>query len=113
MRTWAPIGCTPVLRYSVNWQQWTVIAALNARRFYFRLVHGPVSTVDIVGFLKTLQATIRHKLLLIRDGLPQHRSKAVAHYLESTHRGILVERLSAYAPELNPSEYNLGVSEAA
>jgi transposase len=94
-----------VLRYSFNWQQLTVVAALATRRFYFRLIHGPISTADIVGFLKTLQATIQRKLLVIWDGLPQHRSKAVARYLESTHRKIVVERLPGYAPELNPAEY--------
>lgn len=105
VRIWAPKGCTPVLHYSFNWQQLTVIAALGLRRFYFSFVHGPIGKSDIVQFLKTLQKTIGRQLLVIWDGLPQHRSRMVADYLESTSRKIVVELLPGYAPEINPSEY--------
>jgi transposase len=105
MRTWAPKGCTPVLQYSFNWKQLTVIAALGRGHFYFRFTHGPIRKSDLVQFLKTLQRIIGRKLLVIRDGLPQHRSKFVTHYLRSTQPKIVVEYLPGYAPELNPSEY--------
>jgi hypothetical protein len=39
------------------------------------------------------------------DGLPQHRSKIVADYLNSTDGNIAVEYLPGYASELNPTEY--------
>jgi transposase len=108
VRTWAPKGCTPVLQYSFNWKQLTVIAALGLHNFYFRFVHGAISKADIVQFLQKLQRTIGRKLLVIWDGLPQHRSKLVADYLHSTQRKIVVEYLPGYAPELNPSEYIWG-----
>jgi transposase len=105
VRTWAPKGCTPVLRYSFNWKQLTVIAALGARNFYFRLVQGPIQKRQIVEFLKTLQRQIGGRLLIIWDGLPQHRSRVVADYLGSTNGKVVMEYLPGYAPELNPSEY--------
>jgi hypothetical protein len=105
VRTWAPKGCTPVLHYSFNWKQLTVIAALGARNFYFRLVQGPIQKRQIVEFLTTLQRQIGRKLLIIWDGLPQHRSRVVADYLGSTNGKIVMEYLPGYAPELNPSEY--------
>jgi transposase len=105
VRTWAPKGCTPVLQYSFNWKQLTVIAALGLRGFHFRFVHGPISKIDIVQFLRTLQRAIGRRLLIIWDGLPGHRSKLVANYVRSTGLGIVVEYLPGYAPELNPSEY--------
>jgi transposase len=45
------------------------------------------------------------KILILWDGAPIHRSLLVKHYLASTRGRLVVERLSAYAPELNPVEY--------
>lgn len=94
-----------MLRYSFNWKQLTVVAALGARTFYFRFVPGPITKADLVQFLQTLHRTIDRKLLVIWDGLPQHRSKLVADYVDSTEGKIVVAYLPGYAPELNPSEY--------
>jgi hypothetical protein len=41
----------------------------------------------------------------IWDGAPIHRSRMVSEFIASTHGGIAVERLPAYAPKLNPVEY--------
>ncbi|MGD9897195.1 MAG: transposase [Candidatus Methylacidiphilaceae bacterium] len=49
----------------------------------------------------------RSALLLIWDGLAAHRSAQVHAFLDST-QGVVVERLPAYAPELNPVEYLWG-----
>ena len=44
-----------------------------------------------------------------RDGgLPAHRSRVVRDYVESLDGHIQLERLPAYAPELNPVEYLFG-----
>ena len=51
---------------------------------------------------------MKGNLLIIWDGLPAHRSKVVAQYLSEQQGRILVERLPAYAPELNPIEYLWG-----
>jgi transposase len=44
------------------------------------------------------------KVTLLWDGLPSHRSKKMKTYLASQRRWLVVERLPAYAPELNPVE---------
>lgn len=93
-----------MLRHSFSWHQLTVIAALEQRRFYFHFVHGAISAGKIIGSLKTLRAIIGSRLLVGTD-CPSYRSKAVATYLESLKRGIVVERLPGYAPEINPTEY--------
>src|SRR5512139_3406267 len=36
VRTWAPKGHTPVLQYSFNWKQLSLIAGVSYWRFYFR-----------------------------------------------------------------------------
>jgi transposase len=44
-------------------------------------------------------------LLIIWDGLRQHRSRLVKHIVDAQRGRIHLEYLPAYAPELNPVEY--------
>jgi transposase len=55
--------------------------------------------------LKALRRHVHGKLLLFWDGLPAHRAKVVQDYIKSQQSWLRVERLPAYAPELNPVEY--------
>lgn len=59
----------------------------------------------IIVFLEHLQRRISGRLLVVWDGLPAHRAKLVKDYLAGLEDRIAVERLPAYAPELNPVEY--------
>lgn len=59
----------------------------------------------MVEFLKALARTAHHKLLIVWDGLPAHRSRVVRDYVDSLEGRIQPEFLPAYAPELNPVEY--------
>ena len=54
---------------------------------------------------------LRHipgKLLIVWDGLPAHRSRAVWDFVRQQRGRIWLEFLPAYAPELNPTEYIWG-----
>ena len=42
------------------------------------------------------------------DGLPSHRSRLVRDFVAKTKGALVLERLPAYAPELNPVEYLWG-----
>lgn len=108
MRTWAPVGQTPVLQYSFTWKQLSVIAGISFHRFYFRLFPGAIKAPQMVEFLKALKRQIRRKLLIIWDGLPVHKSRVVRQYVESLNGAIQLEVMPAYAPELNPVEYIWG-----
>ena len=108
MKTWAPKGCTPVLQYSFNWKQLSLIAGVTFWRFYFRFFAGSIKAPQLVMFLQALIQQIRGKLLIIWDGLPAHRSRYVRTYVESLGGRLVLERLPAYAPELNPVEYLFG-----
>jgi transposase len=44
------------------------------------------------------------KATLVWDGLPAHRSHAMQAWLHTQRHWLVVERLPAYAPELNPVE---------
>ncbi len=108
VKTWAPKGQTPVLQYSFNWKQLSVIAGISFWSFYFRFHAGAIRGPQFVEFLQTLARQIRGKLLIIWDGLPAHRSRVVTNFVESLDGHIVLERLPAYAPELNPAEYIWG-----
>ena len=60
---------------------------------------------DVIRFLERLLCEIPGKLLLIWDGAPIHRSRAVKEWLsQGAARRIQLEQLPGYAPELNPDE---------
>ncbi len=43
--------------------------------------------------------------------MPAHRSRLVRDYVESLDGHIQLERLPAYAPEINPAEYVFGYAK--
>lgn len=60
---------------------------------------------DVVRFLQILLREIPGKLLVIWDGAPIHRAQVIKGFLaKGGARRIHLERLPAYAPELNPQE---------
>lgn len=60
---------------------------------------------DIISFLEQLLEEIEGRLLVIWDGSPVHRSRAVKEWLaQGAARRIQLEQLPGYAPELNPDE---------
>jgi len=56
-------------------------------------------------FLSHLRRHIPGKLLIVWDGLPGHRSRAVWEFVQQQRGRLRLEFLPAYAPELNPVEY--------
>src|SRR5262249_60084152 len=76
--------------------------------FYFRLYEGSIRSAQVVDFLSHLLRHIASPLLVIWDGLPQHRSKLVKDFVAAQDERLTLEFLPAYAPELNPTEYIFG-----
>jgi hypothetical protein len=52
VRTWAPRGQTPVLRFHFNWKTLSVMAGITWWNFYFKLFPGAINS------LRTFPATI-------------------------------------------------------
>ncbi len=106
MRTWAPRGQTPVLHETFNWKSLSIIGGITLRSFLFRIHAGSIKSPQVVEFLKALHRHLKGaRLLVIWDGAPIHRSRVVGAFIDSTRGDIAVQRLPAYAPELNPVEY--------
>ena len=111
-RTWAPKGCTPVVRVTDPHGRISVIGAISIsphyRRFcfYFHLLEdnanfrGP----SLVAFLDDLRRKIPGPITLLWDEIPIHRARAVRRFLHQ-HRKIVIEEFPPYAPELNPVDY--------
>lgn len=108
VRTWAPKGQTPILQHHFNWDNLAAIAGITLLNFYFRMYHGSIKAEQVVDFLRHLMRHLPGKLLIVWDGLPAHRSKLVKTFLAEQKGRIWLERLPAYAPELNPVEYIWG-----
>ncbi len=110
-RTWAPKGETPVLIHTLDWKKISVSAALAYRwdgsrsRLCFQLLAGSYDTESLIVFLRNLKRHFRgERIVLIWDGLPAHRSRAMREYLDSQASWLSVELLPGYAPDLNPVE---------
>jgi len=86
-------------------------------RLYFKLKPGSFDSPAIVEFLKAVKKHFRgFHVTLIWDGLAAHKSVETKEFLEKERHWLTVERLPAYAPDLNPVEYawsNLKSSELA
>lgn len=108
MRTWGRKGQTPVLQETFNWQRLSLIAGLSWKGFLFRMHPGSIRSPQVIEFLEVLLRHLPGQLLVIWDGAPIHRSALVRDFVTATDGRLVVERLPAYAPELNPVEYLWG-----
>ena len=110
-RTWAPVGKTPVLTgWGRHRQKVSVIGAVTvspaARRlgFYFATDAAAFFNAErVVEFLRDLLKHLRGKVVVVWDGGSNHKGPAVREFLRRNRR-LRLERLPAYAPELNPVE---------
>ena len=105
VKTYAPIGKTPILRKKVSREKVNVISGITEDgRLYTNMKEGTMRAENVVSFLKHLQHCIKRKLLVIWDGARIHRSKKIKEFLKTNQGRTHVERIPPYSPELNPDE---------
>ena len=64
-----------------------------------------MNSADVVAFLEHLLREVPGRMVIIWDGSPIHRSQTVKEFLANgASQRLHLERLPAYAPELNPGE---------
>lgn len=103
--TWALKGRTPIVeatgaRFGLN-----MMAAITARgQMHFMIVRGTVRSEQICEFLKRLMHGHEHKVFLIWDGHPTHKSKKVKECIASFDGRLEVFLLPPYSPDINPIE---------
>src|SRR6266852_2660703 len=111
-RTWAPRDETPILTpVGGHWKRLSVAGALAFRwdgrrsRFVFQTHPGTYTDRHLIPFVRALKRHFRgRRVVLIWDGLGGHKSRYMMAYLRRQRAWLTVERLPAYAPELNPLE---------
>ena len=110
-RTWAPRGHTPVIRHHFKWKRCSMAAALcygsrgggAAVAFHHQLdAYNTDTLIQALGGLRRFLGG--QTATLLWDGLPAHRSLAMAAWLGRQRSWLVVEPLPGYAPELNPVE---------
>jgi transposase len=106
LRTYAPVGQTPILHEHLSRDHLSAMSAITLEgKLYMLEQERAFKGDDVVRFLKHLLRQIPGKLLVIWDGSPIHRGGAVKDFLLSgaSHR-LQLEQLPGYAPDLNPDE---------
>jgi transposase len=106
LRTYAPVGETPVLKVFHTRDHLSMMSAITPQGWLFtRTRYEALNGLDSVHFLTHLHSQTNRKLLVIWDGSPIHRNTDIRDYLANgAAKHIHLERLPAYAPDLNPDE---------
>jgi transposase len=94
-----------------NWKKASMATALcygvggGGAQLAFHVTAGNYDTDTLIEVLSELHWFLGgEKATLLWDGLPAHRSRAMRAWLNTQRHWLVVERLPAYAPELNPTE---------
>ncbi|HEY3200259.1 MAG TPA: transposase, partial [Actinomycetes bacterium] len=102
-RAWAPRGHTPVIGHRFKWKRASMAAALcygsrgGGASLAFHHQVGAYNTQTLIGALDQLRRFLGgQKATLLWDGLPAHRSLAMAAWLRRQRSWLVVERLPAY-----------------
>ena len=106
VRTYAPVGQTPILKEHLTRDHLSAMSGITLDgRLYMLEQQRAFKGDDVVRFLKHLMRQIPGKLLIIWDGSPIHRGRAIKDFLASGAAGrVQLEQLPGYAPDLNPDE---------
>jgi transposase len=106
VRTYAPVGQTPILREWWTREPLSAVSAISPEgQLYFRSQDHAINSDDVVAFLEHLLREVPRQMVLIGDGAPIHRSHRSKEFLANEAAPRLhVERLPAYAPDRNPGE---------
>jgi transposase len=99
------------LTHPFNWKKASMAAAIcygvrgGGAQLCFHVRAGSYDTDSLIEVLGELRKFLGgEKATLLWDGLPSHRSTAMHAWLNTQRSWLVVERLPAYAPELNPVE---------
>lgn len=98
------------MTHRFNWKRLSMSAAIAYRpdgsdaQVMFEIRTGSYNDEGLIAFLEGLRGHLDAKVTLVWDGLPSHRSKCMNDWIKSQRRWLVVERLPAYAPDLNPVE---------
>lgn len=105
-RTWAPCGQPPTLKQPLTRAHLSIISGVTAAgRLFAHVQEDAFTGPTVVAFLRQLLRQLAGPVLVVWDGASIHRCQAVKEFLaQGAAARLRLERLPAYAPELNPDE---------
>ena len=84
-----------MLQYHFTWKTLSAVAGITFWNFYFRRFAGAIRSPQVIEFLEHLLRHLGGKLLIVWDGLPAHRSRAVWEFVRQQRGRIWLESLPA------------------
>jgi transposase len=103
VKTYAPIGQTPVLREKVTRDHLSVMGGMTPRgKIYTLARQESLNGLHVMEFLVHLLRVTGKRLLVVWDGSPIHRRAEVSNFVSDVRGKIAIEVLPGYAPDLNP-----------
>ena len=108
-RTWAPVGCTPLIRHRFANDRISVISGVSVSPTRRRLgLYGlffwdNIGQDEVVAFLRQVLRHLRGNVIALLDNSNTHRGAPLRDLCRSIPR-LHLEYFPAYAPELNPDE---------
>src|SRR5213082_2834726 len=110
VRTWAPRGCTPVVRCRQGRRdKISVISgiSLSPERhrlgLYYLLFYDNIAQEEVCVFLRELLRHLRGPVIALLDNSSTHQGDPLRKLLLQ-HPRLSIEHFPSYAPELNPDE---------
>ena len=100
VRTWAPVGETPILHAPCSYDHLSTISAITPNgQLLLHVQEQAYHGEDVVRFLAHVLRHIDGKLLIMWDGASIHRSQAIKDFLSAgAAQRIHLERLPGYPP---------------
>lgn len=104
--TWAPKGQQPTVKTSGNRKAYKVFGAIEygSGRLFYKGQTEKLNAKTYIEFLKHILRSTRGHLIIIHDGAPYHRARAVKEFFELKKDRLTASRLPTYSPDYNPIE---------
>jgi transposase len=104
--TWAPVGETPVVKFTAKRESIGMISAVSMRgKMSWMIFEGSMNSARFIDFLRELISDVRGKVFLIVDNVSYHKSAKVNAWVEQHANQIELFFLPGYSPDLNPDEW--------
>jgi hypothetical protein len=108
--TWAMKGTTPRMKFNLDREKLSAIGGITpSGELYFEVHDGSVGSdeVALVQYLEQLLRQMDDHVVILRDGLPQHRSAVVKDFVREHGDRLTIFRLPPYCPDFNQVELSV------
>jgi transposase len=104
--TWAPVGETPVVKFTAKRESIGMISAISMRgKISWMIFEGTMNSARFIEFLRELLQDVKGKVFLIVDNVKYHKSAEVNAWVAQHKDRIELFFLPGYSPDLNPDEW--------